>query len=139
MRIRTAVLALTAILGLGMAAGVMPRAFAAPLWDTVQVNLPYPVTVGAKTLAPGDYTIEQLHSEGSTILLFYNGDGMKFETSAIANKAFDPETPADTTVDLDHIGNNYYIDKIWVQGKDYGYQLPLPKSARSAEKEKSGQ
>jgi len=135
MKIPTALPIVAATLGLGAAAWVLPRASAEPFWVTVKVDLPYAVTVGDRTLPPGDYTVEQLHSEGSTMLLFYNGDGMKFEASARANRAWDPVRREDTRVTLDHIGDSYYIDKIWIQGKDSGYQLPLPKGTRELEKE----
>ena len=38
----------------------------------------------------------------------------------------DPNTARDTKVVLHHYGSDYYFDKIWVQGKDYGYEFPLP-------------
>src|SRR4029077_10300344 len=35
-----------------------------------------------------------------------------------------------------HFGNDYYFDKVWIQGKDYGYEFPLPQDARSRESER---
>ena len=134
MKIRTIVLAV-ATLGLGPAAWIMPQLSAQPLWDVVKVTFPYTVTIGQKTLAPGDYTIQQLHTDGSNVLLFYNGNGMKFQTSAMTIKALELKTPEDTSVILHHIGDEYYMDKIWIQGKSYGYEFPLPNRVKSREKE----
>jgi hypothetical protein len=134
MKIRTIVLA-AATLGLGPATCVLPQASAQPLWDVVKVNLPYAVTIGHKTLSPGDYTIQQLHSDGSPVLLIYGNDGMKFEASAMTIKALDLKTPEDTSVILHHLGDDYYFDKIWIQGKNYGYEFPLPSRIRAREKE----
>lgn len=108
-----------------------------PLYDRIQVNLPYKITLGEKTLEPGDYTIQQLpdNGGGSRVLLFYTDNGMKFETSAMTIPALDPNTARDTKLILGHVGDDYYIQKIWVQGKDYGYELPTPKGLKSRENE----
>jgi len=105
----------------------------------VKVNLPYTVTLGDKTLPPGEYTIQQLENAGgdSPVLLIYNGSGMKFQTSAMTVKAVDVTAPSDSSVSLHHIGDNYYFDKVWVAGKNYGYEIPLPKSVKEREAEAS--
>jgi hypothetical protein len=110
---------------------------AQPLYDRIHVNLPYTVTMQNKTLQPGDYTIQQMPSTtDSRILLFYSKDGMKFETSAMTIPTLDNQTPSDTKLVLNHVGDDYYISKIWVQGKDYGYELPVPDSIKSRQNER---
>jgi len=110
---------------------------AQPMYDRIHVNLPYTVTMQNKTLQPGDYTIQQLPSTGdSRVLLFYTKDGMKFETSAMTIPTLDQKTPSDTKVILGHVGDDYYISKIWVQGKDYGYELPVPDNIKSRQNER---
>jgi hypothetical protein len=112
---------------------------AQPLYDRVNVNLPYTVTIGDHTLQPGDYVIQQLPSEAgnSRVVLIYSDNGMKFRTSAMSIPALDPNTARDTKLVLHHFGTDYYLDKIWVQGKDYGYEFPLPDRVKSREKEMS--
>jgi hypothetical protein len=125
-------------LALGLATLVAPSQIQAqPLWDRVDVNLPYSVTIGDKTLQPGKYIIQQLDSPsgGSQVLLIYGDNGMKFETSALTIPALENRTQPDTRVILHHIGGDYYFDKVWVQGKDYGYEFPLPNSVKMREKE----
>jgi hypothetical protein len=115
---------------------------AQPMYDRIHVNLPYTVTLQNKTLQPGDYTIQQLPNSGggdSRILLFYTKDGMKFETSAMTIPTLDPETARDTKMILNHVGEDYYISKIWVQGKDYGYELPVPDALKSRQNERMSQ
>jgi hypothetical protein len=114
---------------------------AQPMYDRIQVNLPYTVTLQDKTLQPGDYTIRQLPSTGGSgrVLLFYTNDGMKFETSAMTIPALDIDTARDTKLVLNHVGEDYYISKIWVQGKDYGYELPIPSSLKSRQNERMTQ
>ena len=128
-----------AALALGAALLVMPGKVQGqgPMFDRVDVNLPYTVTIGDKTLQPGDYVIQQMDSTSgdSRVLLIYGNDGMKFETSAMTIPTLDPNTARDTKVILHHFGNDYYFDKIWIQGKDYGYEFPLPNSVKQREKE----
>ena len=111
---------------------------AQPMYDRIHVNLPYKVTLQNKTIPPGDYTIQQLPSASgeSRILLFYTNDGMKFETSAMTIPALELNTPTDTKVVLNHVGEDYYISKIWVQGKDYGYELPMPEMLKGRQNER---
>jgi hypothetical protein len=110
-----------------------------PLYDRIHVELPYKVTLGDKTLQPGTYTIQQLPDTGgaSRVLLFYTDNGMKFETSAMTIPALDPNTARDTKLILGRVGDDYYINKIWVQGKDYGYELPIPASLKDRQNERS--
>jgi hypothetical protein len=122
---------------LGLATLVPSSMQAQPLWDRVDVNLPYSVQIGDKTLQPGNYVIQQLDSAGggSTVLLIYSDKGMKFQTSALTIPALQNRTQPDTRVMLHHIGSDYYFDKVWIQGKDYGYEFPLPNSVKQREKE----
>jgi hypothetical protein len=125
-------------LALGLATWT-PSNAQGPLYDRVNVNLPYSVTIGERTLQPGDYVIQQLRDAGggSRVLLIYSDNGMKFETSAMTIPALDNRTPEDTKVVLHHVGNDYYFDKVWIQGKDYGYQFPLPDAVKSRERERA--
>src|ERR1700729_1125593 len=96
-------------LALGLATLVGPRPVQAqPLWDRVDVNLPYSVTIGDKTLQPGSYVIQKLDSPsgGSQVLLIYGDNGMKFETSALTIPALQNRTQPDTRVILHHIGGD---------------------------------
>src|SRR4051812_1477356 len=125
------------VLALGLATWTPSKA-QGPLYDRVNVNLPYAVTIGDRTLQPGDYVIQQLRDAGggSRVLLIYSDQGMKFETSAMTIPALDQRTPEDTKVVLHHFGPDYYFDKVWIQGKNYGYEFPLPDSVKSREKER---
>jgi hypothetical protein len=127
-----------AAIAIGVASwAAMGTVQAQPLYDRVNVNLPYTVTIGDHTLQPGDYIFQQLPSEAgnSRVVLIYSDNGMKFRTSAMSIPALDPNTARDTKLVLHHFGNDYYLDKIWIQGKDYGYEFPVPDRVKSREKE----
>jgi hypothetical protein len=126
------------VLALGLATWTTPANAQGPLYDRVNVDLPYTVTIGDRTLQPGDYVIQQLRSDSGAgrVLLIYSAKGMKFETSAMTIPALDQNTPEDTKVVLHHYGPEYYFDKIWIQGKNYGYEFPLPDSVKARERER---
>ena len=126
------------VVALGLAAWNTPSKAQGPMYDRVNVNLPYSVTIGDRTLQPGDYVIQQLRDQGggSRVLLIYSDNGMKFETSAMTIPALDQNTPENTKVVLHHFGNDYYFDKVWIQGKDYGYEFPVPDSVKARERER---
>ena len=128
-------------LALGLATWTTPAQAQGPMYDRVNVNLPYTVSVGDRTLQPGDYVIQQLRDPGgaSRVLLIYSDNGMRFETSAMTIPTMDMNTPEDTRVILHHYGPDYYFDKIWIQGKNYGYEFPLPNSVKAREKERMEQ
>jgi len=132
MKIRNVVLTLGFLTAsLGIAQG--------PLYDRVIVTLPYPVSVNGTVLQPGDYEIRQHESAagGSRVVHFFTDSGMKLETTAMAIPALDNRTPSETKLVLDHYGSDYYLNKIWVQGKDYGYEFPIPDSVKLREKERN--
>lgn len=126
------------LLGMGLISNIAP-AMAQPLYDRVHVNIPYTVNIGDKTLEPGEYTIQQNRDSGGggRILLIYSDKGMHFETSAMTIAALDPDTPRHTELVLGKIGSEYYLNKMWIQGKDYGYELPMPSRLKSRQKEMS--
>src|SRR6476660_717489 len=90
-----------------------------PLYDKVIVDLPYSVTIGNKVLQPGNYVIRQNPSEGGggRVLLIYSDKGRHFETSTMTIAALDQLTPNSTKVVLHRFGNDYYFDKVWIQGR----------------------
>jgi hypothetical protein len=127
-----------AALALGLATLITPGKIQGqgPMYDRVDVSLPYTVTIGNMTLQPGQYVIKQMDSPtDNRVLLIYGDNGMKFETTAMTIPALDINTARKTEVMLHHFGNDYYFDKIWIQGKDYGYEFPLPSTLKERLKE----
>ncbi|HWB85384.1 MAG TPA: hypothetical protein VG675_14675 [Bryobacteraceae bacterium] len=135
MNLKTFALAI-GTLALGLSTLAVPAKAQGPLYDKVTVDLPYSVTVGNQTLQPGHYVIRELPSASkSYVLLIYGDNGMKFKTSAMTIPTLDQKTPENTEVILHHFGPEYYFDKIWIQGKNYGYEFPLPSGVRERQQE----
>jgi hypothetical protein len=109
-----------------------------PLYDKVIVDLPYKVTINDTTLEPGHYIIRQLDDPGggSRVLQIFSDDGMKLRATAMTIPTLDNNTPENTKLILHHYGDDYYFDKIWIQGKNYGYEFPLPNAVKSRMRER---
>jgi cell division septation protein DedD len=121
------------LLAAGIAASTGTMRAQGPMYDTVIVDLPYRVTINNTVLEPGHYVIRQLDDPGggSRVLQIFSNDGMKLDTTVLTIPTLDNNTPEHTKVVLHHYGDDYYFDKIWVQGKNYGYEFPLPKSIKN--------
>lgn len=109
------------------------------LYDRVMVDFSQSVNVNGTVLPPGHYEIHQLRNSGSgaRILFVSTNHNIHFETSGATIPLLSNETPGETKVILQHIGQNYYLNKIWISGKDYGYEFPLPAEAKSLMQEKA--
>jgi len=106
------------------------------LIDGIKVTLPQPVTVGDKTLDPGEYEIRRPSSANRDILQIFNKDKMVYETNVLTVATGpDDKDAKETKVILHHIGNAYYFDKIWMEDKNYGWEFPLPERARALQRE----
>jgi hypothetical protein len=124
----------TPILCVGFA-GIL-GAWQGPLYDTVTVDLPFEVRVQDQVLKPGEYRIQEQRSAADTgVLLIYDNEGTEFKTSVMTIDTMDKKAPEDTKVVLQQIGDDYYFDKVWIQGKNYGYEFVFPESVRSRQRE----
>ena len=121
-----------------LACGFATAVAAAATTDQVVVNLPYRVTVNDRVLEPGEYIIKQADSLGGSrwVVQIFKEKGMKHETTMMTIPTVDRKTPENTVVVLHNFGKDYYFDKIWIQGKDYGYEFVLPEKVKSRERER---
>lgn len=111
-----------------------------PLYDRVMVDFRNSVNVNGRIIPPGHYEIRELRSVGpdATRILFVESEnGRQFEASGATIAILQNEPPARTEVILQRIGTNYYLNRIWINGKDYGYEFPLPAEARALMRERS--
>ncbi len=135
---RTLALATGALIA-GFGIGLAPAQAQGRLHDRVDVDLPYAITLGSNTLQPGQYVIRELPSSTTRrVLLIYGDNGAKYETMVNTIPAYKNLTPDETKVTLHHYGPDYYFDKIWIAGKNYGYEFPVPASVKEREREREG-
>jgi hypothetical protein len=107
------------------------------LTDGVKVTLPEPVTVGDVVLDPGEYEIRRASMVTDQVLQIYSKDKLRYQTNVLTVPAAGKDTTEQTKVVLHHIGDKYYFDTIWMEGKDYGYEFVLPDRVKALERELS--
>lgn len=109
------------------------------LYDRVIVDLPQNVNVNGTVLPAGRYEIKELrNSGGGSRILFVTADhGTRFEASGATIPLLSNQPAPETKVILQHVGQNYYLNKVWISGKNYGYEFPLPAEAKNLMQEKA--
>lgn len=122
------------------AVGVVIMSFAVVVWsqgvtDGIKVTLPQPVTLGDQVLDPGEYEIRRASTTTDQVLQIFSNDKMRYQAVVITIPTLGKETPEESKVVLHHIGDKYYFDKIWMEGKTYGYEFVLPEEAKSLQRE----
>lgn len=106
------------------------------LTDGVRVTLPHPVTIDDVVLEPGEYEIRRPSpNTNDQVLRFFSNDKLRYQTIAQTVPTAGEDTPEESKIILHHIGDKYYFDKIWIEGKTYGYEFPLPERVRALQKE----
>ena len=126
-------------LGLSLAAVALlsvATLFAVNSRDKMFVHFTHPVHVQGDILAPGSYTIGTMGGAESNnnVLEVYGKNNVHFKTSFTTVDAKKLGGADTTHVSLLKIGNDYYLDKIFIQGHVYGYQVLLPEYIRDAAK-----
>ena len=107
-----------------------------PMFDRANVNIPYTITLGDITLPPGNYTIQELSSnQKQRVLLIYGQHGKKYKASVLTIPTLDNQTPDETKLMLHHYGNDYYFDRLWIAGKNYGYKFVTPENLQQRQQE----
>ena len=130
---RNLLVAVAAVLVLGVTFNLRSQG----LTDGIKVTLPEPVTVGDVVLEPGEYEIRRASMHQDQVLRFFSNDKLRHETTVLTVPTFNREAPEESKIVLHHIGDKYYFDKIWMEGKNYGYEFVLPDRVRALQKELS--
>ena len=96
-----------------------------PVGDEVMVTFDQPVQVGSRSLPDGKYTVRQVTSASNPrVLEFISDNGTKLDATVTAIPVLQNTPPSKTRVILVNEGGALRLDKIWVQGKSYGYEFP---------------
>jgi hypothetical protein len=97
----------------------------AQMSNMVTVTLPHGAMVGTVTLPAGEYTIRDLTDDGSSasVLQIRSASGKTVVAEAMRISEPDNKRAERTEVILQRESGKYQMDKVWLQGRDYGYQL----------------
>jgi hypothetical protein len=122
---------IAAMLLLGAPFAAHAQRFGSP---RIVATIQYEVIVGDVRLEPGEYEIRELGFQNPVFQVFSN-DKLMVEAVAVPVSAEDKQVAETTKVTLQKVGNNYYLDKIWIEGKQTGFEFALPKDALSLQRE----
>src|SRR5437588_838394 len=97
----------------------------AQMSDMVKVTLSQGVMVGTVKLPAGAYTIRDLSDGGSSssVLQIRSDNGIMVVAEVMRISGSDTKRPDRTEVILRRESGKYQVDKIWLQGRDYGCDL----------------
>lgn len=102
---------------------VSVRTASAQIMDGLKVNLPEHVVVGGVALPGGSCTIQDIgKDDGATVLLIRSNTGVNVAVIAEPIMPLQPSAEQ-TRVVLRREGNNYQLDKIWIEGQATGYHI----------------
>lgn len=101
----------------------------------LKAYIPFAFTVGNKTLPAGDYEIRRGLSTQPELLLIQGEDheNWKQEMFFLTNLAQASATPTKTQLVFDHVGDSYFLSKVWMAGENTGREAPITKSERNME------
>ena len=135
MRIRfwTATLAATFLMWAITASGSVTYA-------RIKTDFQHPVVINSETFPPGHYVFQQIHSKtNSPIFRVTDPQGNNLTLTSIAIKVqvpqrasnYSPPAAQDTEVILQKVGGNYYLHRIWIQGRTRGWEFEIPDSVKA--------
>jgi hypothetical protein len=88
--------------------------------NRIKLTLPYAVTVGTVTLPAGDCTITDIKDNGHETFFLIRSDAGP-TVDVMMERTGESDNPEDnaSTVQLRHVGNNYEIGGIRIDGRGY--------------------
>ena len=101
--------------------------------DRVKVTFDHPVYVQGDKLPAGSYTIETMMGKQANddVMDVYGKNNQHFKTSFTTFSAEKLAGAKTTHVTLLEADGKYYLDKVLIQGREYGYQVVQPEKVES--------
>ena len=97
--------------------------------DEVKIDLPHAAQLGYTSLPAGKYLIRNVKDDGAVSIVEFSSINGRIAIVALAQK-IPLETPTDRTdVVFRSTPENHVVDRIWLEGRDYGYELLSANSA----------
>ena len=104
------------------------------MWKKMTVTFDQPVKVSEQLmLQPGEYTFRQIREKTEpTQFEVMNSSGKTLGVTSVAAemvyKTSDPGIlPKANQVILKQVGNNWYLEKMWFAGQNFGFRFSTPK------------
>lgn len=93
--------------------------------DAMRIRLPFEATAGRATLPAGDYLVRLLPSDDNACVLEFSSETghVAVLAAAVQISTADNAPAKQSETLLFHIGNKYTIAKVFMQGRNLGYEL----------------
>jgi len=106
-----------------LAAGSLYAQISSPVSSPEKANIPFDFTAGSMDLPAGEYTVMTTDALGNLLIRGEGKQGMFLGSDAAqANRA-----AASTVLVFHRYGDRYFLSQIWVQGEEWGRELPMTK------------
>lgn len=111
-------------------------AFGQTIDKRVIVTLPDKVMIADKALDAGKYTIHEVSNH--TLQVLDNDNKMRAEAAVVTIDTEDKQPAKETKLVLFKFpdSDEYYVDKMWIQGRTTGYEFPLPDRFKNLKRER---
>lgn len=88
----------------------------------VKADIPFDFVVDKQTMPKGEYNVESIGSENSSVLLITSADGTakKLETVHSCHSVLDP---MGSKLVFHRYGNDYFLSEVWSTNADSGYEF----------------
>jgi hypothetical protein len=100
----------------------------------LKAHIPFDFVVGDKTLAAGEYMVDQLTTTSNAGISLRSRDGnykaVRLTTPVEANAKMQK-----TTLTFRRYGDTYYLAQVWLAGSSEGRELLKSKAERAADRE----
>ena len=112
------------VLALSVCLGSMLGVAFAQTGSSLTVTLPYAANLGKTTLPAGAYTVREVQANGNAAALeFKSISGLSVNVMATEIPNDTDKLANRTEVVLKSDGEKYQIDKVYFEGRSYGFQI----------------
>lgn len=99
----------------------------------ITVNIPFDFIAVDKTLPAGEYTIERAPNSDDHDLLMIRSTENHVAFFLAVEDANAPQTPTETRLIFNKIGDEYFLSQLWIAGNNTGREVPEPRAERVLE------
>jgi hypothetical protein len=103
----------------------------------LQANVPFDFTVDGTLLPAGQYLVQSLDDQGRAVS--FRSLDSNAKTLMMTRPVETLNVASDTKFVFHHVGDQYFLSQIWVQGNNLGHEVPLTATEKQLAREVSAE
>jgi hypothetical protein len=103
----------------------------------LKANVPFDFTVDGTPLPAGQYLVESLDDQGKA--LSFRSLDSDAKTLMMTRPAETLNVASETKFVFHHVGDQYFLSQIWVQGNNLGHEIPRTAQEKKLARELSAE